>query len=167
MANKAKATKVDAADWYKTVFSNWQGKFMGRQPTAAELNTIHLLGARPGKQALAAAMALRPTGVTANQIIMACGAQQLNKMRAMVADHLVKWVATPADAANHKVYRLELAAKGKTKVEKAAAVAAGETPPKRTRKPKVSNEPAQASGEGDQHPATVTPVEGENAQVTA
>ena len=50
-----------------------QAKAMGNKPTADMLTTAHYFG-RAGKQSLALAMAMRPEGVTAGQIIMACGA---------------------------------------------------------------------------------------------
>jgi len=82
--------------WYATVFSNWQTKQLGAQPTNEQLGIIHALGARPGKQAMANAMALRDQGVTGNQIKAAASlfdgnpTPQLNKMRGFITDALVK-----------------------------------------------------------------------------
>ena len=121
----------NATGWYSHVFGDWQGKLLGRKPTAAELSTIHALGARPGKQALANAMALRESGVTGSQIIIACGAPQLNKMRGFIADGMLKRIPTAPSAEGHQVYKLELTAKGQAKVkaaEKADADAKAEKP---------------------------------------
>ncbi len=117
-------SKVDQANWYATVFKNWQAKVLGPKPTADMLASIHGLGARPGKQALASAMALRECGVTAGQIVVACGAPQLNKMRGFITDSLLKRLPVPPSAEGHTVYRLELTAKGKQRVERTAKAAA-------------------------------------------
>lgn len=124
----------DALKPYAHMLKGWS-KGMGSKPTAEQLHTVHMLGARPGKQALANAMALRDGGVTGSQIIMACGAQQLNKMRGFVTDGLVKWEAMPFTEAGHKVYRIALTAKGSAKVTKAEAKAA-ETPAEKPAKAK-------------------------------
>ena len=124
MVMKMTTQANDATGWYTNVLKGWHDKQLGRKPTVAELNAIHALGARPGKQAIAAAMALRPCGVTGSQVVMTCGAPQLNKMRGFVADGLAKWVPTPPAANGHKVYRLELTAKGNGRVKAAATNAA-------------------------------------------
>lgn len=133
----SKAQSNDATGWYQNVFAEWQTKLLGRKPTAGELASIHKLGARAGKQALASAMALRECGVTGNQIIMACGAQQLNKMRGFITDGLVKREAVPPSAAGHTVYKLTLTAKGTAKVAKADAVTV-EKPAKAKAAPKAA-----------------------------
>lgn len=112
------------ANWYATVFKSWQVKQLGPKPTADMLASIHNLGARPGKQALASAMALRDCGVTAGQIVIACGAPQLNKMRGFITDALLKRLPVPPSSEGHTVYRLELTAKGKQRVERTAKAAA-------------------------------------------
>jgi hypothetical protein len=111
-------------NWYTNVFKSWQVKQLGPKPTAEMLASIHGLKARPGKQALACAMALRDCGVTAGQIVIACGAPQLNKMRGFITDALLKRLPVPPSSEGHTVYRLELTAKGKQRIastEKAAA----------------------------------------------
>lgn len=123
----------DSTGWYANVFKGWQSKLLGAKPTTAQLDAIHALGARPGKQALASAMALRDAGVTGGQIVIACGAPQLNKMRGFVTDGLARFVPTPPSGEGHKVYRLELTAKGKAKGNATAKVAK----PKAARKPKT------------------------------
>lgn len=135
--------KHDATGWYSNTLKHWQGKVVGRPPTAAELATIHALGARPGKQALANALALRPSGVTGAQIVVACGAPQLNKMRGFVTDGLVRFIPTNPDAQGHKVYRIELTAKGKAKVQ-AAAKANGNG---KAEKPAKASKPRKAKAE--------------------
>lgn len=129
--------QVDASGWYADVFKRWDAKLLGRKPTTGELETIHRLGARPGKQALASAMALREAGVTGGQIVIAAGAPQLNKMRGFMTDGLAKRVPMPPQG-THTVYKLILTSKGTNKVE-AAAKATAETPakPKAPRKPKA------------------------------
>lgn len=111
-------------NWYGNVFKSWNVKALGPKPTAEMLASIHGLKARPGKQALACAMALRDCGVTAGQIVIACGAPQLNKMRGFITDALLKRLPVPPSAEGHTVYKLELTAKGKARIattEKAAA----------------------------------------------
>ena len=108
--------QTNATGWYGTYFKAWQVKLLGPKPTEAQLATIHGLGARPGKQALANAMALRDCGVTGSQIVSACGALQLNKMRGFITDGLLKREAVPA-AGTHTVYKLTLTAKGATRVK--------------------------------------------------
>lgn len=129
---------------YATMFKGWQVKLAGEKPTGEMLATAHGLGCRPGKQALAMAMALRAGGVTGTQIIAACGAPQLNKMRDTVHKGLAKWAALPMTEAGHKVYHLELTAKGNSKVAKAEAPKA-EAPAKAKRVSKPKAKPAPVS----------------------
>lgn len=113
----------EQANWYGNVFKSWPVKQLGPKPTAEMLATIHGLQARPGKQALACAMALRDCGVTAGQIVIACGAPQLNKMRGFITDALLKRLPVAPSAEGHTVYKLELTAKGKQRVERTAKAA--------------------------------------------
>jgi hypothetical protein len=113
----------DQANWYGNVFKSWNVKALGPKPTAEMLANIHGLQARPGKQALACAMALRDCGVTAGQIVIACGAPQLNKMRGFITDALLKRLPVAPSAEGHTVYKLELTAKGKQRVERTAKAA--------------------------------------------
>jgi len=110
---------TDATNWYTGSFKNWSIKALGSKPTADQLEAIHLLGLRPGKQALANAMALRPEGVTNAQIIQACGNPQLNRMRGLIADKLVKREPVPMTGAGHTVYKLVLTPKGEQRISKA------------------------------------------------
>ena len=139
----------NATGWYSNVFKHWPTKLVGVQPTATQLDTIHLLGARPGKQALANAMALRDGGVTGGQIQIACGAPQLNKMRGFVTDGLMKFEATPPAENGHKVYKLVVTSKGQARIERArkaieaaAANAGAEKPVKAKAKRKAKAKPA-------------------------
>jgi len=111
------------SNWYGNVFKSWQAKQLGPKPTAEMLATIHGLGARPGKQALAIAMGLRDCGVTNSQIVIACGAPQLNKMRGFITDAFLKREPVPPSAEGHTVYKLTLTGKGKQRVERAAKAA--------------------------------------------
>jgi hypothetical protein len=113
----------DQANWYGNVFKSWNVKALGPKPTAEMLASIHGLQARPGKQALACAMALRDCGVTAGQIVIACGAPQLNKMRGFITDALLKRLPVAPSAEGHTVYKLELTAKGKQRVDRTAKAA--------------------------------------------
>ena len=101
-------------------FSTWQAPLVGKAPTSDLLHTVHMLGLRPGKQALANAMALRPQGVTGSEIVIACGAPQLNRMRGLIADGVVKREAV-APRNGHTVYKLSLTPKGQARVAKAEA----------------------------------------------
>lgn len=152
-----KVTNNDAATSYANFFKGWDVKRLGPKPAAEMLHAIHMLGARPGKQALANAMALRECGVTGAQIVMACGAPQLNKMRGFITDALLKRLPAPADAAGHTVYRLELTAKGKqrisaTEARAAKLAAAGEA--------KAADKPAKAvkAAAGKRKPAKAATV---------
>lgn len=127
----------DVTNWYSNVFKTWQVKQLGPKPTADQLTAIHNLGARPGKQALASAMALRDCGVTGAQIVMACGAPQLNKMRGFITDGLLKRLPVAPSSEGHTVYRLEVTTKGTKRIEgnvkraaEAEAKGEGETKPK-------------------------------------
>jgi hypothetical protein len=135
---------ADVTNWYSNVFKNWQVKTLGPKPTAEQLANIHCLGARPGKQALANAMALRDCGVTNGQIIIACGAPQLNKMRGFITDGLLKRLPVAPSAEGHTVYKLELTQKGHKRIETATkrsaeAEANGKAEPDQAQaKPKAS-----------------------------
>lgn len=115
---------TDHTNAYAPVFKAWQ-KAWGSKPTSEMLGYVHGLGARPGKQALAIAMGLRPEGVSNSQIVGACGNPQLNKMRGYISDAYVKRDMTaPANSMGHTVYKLEYTKKGLARVERAQAQAA-------------------------------------------
>jgi hypothetical protein len=124
-------------NFYRDVFNGWQVKQLGPKPTAELLATVHGLGARPGKQALAIAMGLRDAGVTGSQIIIATGAPQLNKMRGYITDALLRREMVPPASNGHTVYKLALTAKGKQRIERSIKAA----------------EKAAAQGEADEKPA--------------
>jgi len=124
----------DITGTYGDTFKSWDSKRLGAKPSVNDLDTIHKLGARPGKQALANAMALRATGVTGSEIVMACGAPQLNKMRGFITDGLLKREALPPRN-GHTVYKVTLTAKGANRI-KAAAVKEAPKPVK-VKKPKA------------------------------
>lgn len=111
-------SNANDANWYGNVFKAWPVKQLGPKPTADMLASIHKLGARPGKQALAIAMGLRDCGVTGSQIVIACGAPQLNKMRGFITDGQLKREAVPPSADGHTVYKLAVTAKGKQRIER-------------------------------------------------
>lgn len=135
--------KHDATQWYGPMLKAWPTKLAGPKVTAQQLDTAHKLGARPGKQALANAMYLRPEGATQSQVVAVCGAPQLNKMRGWRdADKVVRQVPMPKSAAGHTVYRIELTAKGAARV-KGAADTAPEAAPKAKATPR--KRPAKAA----------------------
>ena len=125
----SKSVNTNEANWYGTVFKAWPVKQLGPKPTADQLANIHNLGARPGKQALAIAMGLRDCGVTNGQIVIACGAPQLNKMRGFITDALLKRLPVSPSPEGHTVYKLEVTPKGNQRIArtlKAAEVKAAE-----------------------------------------
>ena len=113
----------DASAWYATTFKQWP-KQVGAKPTAEALDTIHKLGYRPGKQALFAALCLRPEGCTGQQMMLACSNAQLVKTfgkGGTVDKGLAKRLPTAKTPENHVVYRIELTPRGLAKVAKAGA----------------------------------------------
>jgi hypothetical protein len=92
-------------------------KLLGPKPTEAQLAAAVQLGNRPGRQTLALAMAMRDVGTTGPQIQLACGAPQNNKRGDMIKAALLKRVMTAPDASGHTVYKVELTAKGKARIE--------------------------------------------------
>lgn len=113
----------DVLGHYTNLFKAWSVSQLGPKPTEAQLATVHGLGYRPGKQALASAMGLREAGVTAPQMVQATGGPQLNKMRGAIKSGWLKREAAPANDAGHTVYKLTLTTKGQAKVTKAAETA--------------------------------------------
>lgn len=111
-------------NWYGNVFKTWQTKALGPKPSAEQLASIHNLGARPGKQALAIAMGLRECGVTGSQIVMACGAPQLNKMRGFITDSYLKREAASPGENGHTVYKLAITKKGQARIDRSVKAAA-------------------------------------------
>lgn len=144
---------------YAVFFKTWPSKFVGEKPTAEMLDQYHKLGARHGKQCLAGAMALRDGGVTGAEIVMACGAPQLNKMRGYITDAFVKRLPDAGSRNGHLVYKLVLTPKGLQRVKQSEAKAAkleaaGKV--EKVAKPKV----VKAVGTVKRKPkAKVTPVE--------
>lgn len=157
-------TETNAATHYGDFFKKWQGagmlKLLGPKPTVEQLATVHGLGARPGKQAFAIAMSLRDCGVTGGQIVIACGAPQLNKMRGYVIDALLRELPAPMFE-GQKVYKHEVTPKGRQRIERfvkaqAATVAAGDVDqPKPNGKGKVKKPAVKARKPKAKH---VTPV---------
>lgn len=141
-------TKQTTLASYSNFTKGWL-KALGPMVVAEALDTVHALGARPGKQALAIAMMQRDTGATSAQIVLATGAPQLNKMRALVEAGYFKRVPMPQTDAGHMVYKLELTGKGATKVkaaaEKAAKAAADAEAPEGATKPKGKGKVRAAS----------------------
>lgn len=159
-------------------------KQLGGKPTAELLETAHCFG-RPGKQSLALAMAMRSEGVTAGQIIMACGAPQNNHRRDVIAAGWFKrdMNAAPNDA-GHTVYKINLTPKGEVEMKKRVAAAEATALPgdkpakpakKATSKPKASK---KGKAKPVETPAAVTdtvegadlpqqPTETENAHMSA
>ncbi len=159
-------TTNNETNWYADTFKSWPVKLVGPKPTADMLSTVHKLNARPGKQALAIAMALRDGGVTGSQIVIACGAPQLNKMRGYISDAILKRLPAPPSSEGHTVYKLELTAKGKQSITrfeqraakleaegaaKAEGKAAGKAKPKKAVKPVTVDDDAPLGVTVDGH----------------
>jgi hypothetical protein len=159
---------------YATLLKGWHDKQLGPKPTAELLSTVHALGLRPGKQALANAMALRVDGVTGAQIVMATGAPQLNRMRGLIAAGDFKRAMVAPNEQGHTVYKVTLTPKGEERVKRTSEAAAnaaltGDLPAK----PKVKKATGKAR-KPKAVPATVNPpapvnepAQGEPAQATA
>src|SRR4029077_19763373 len=149
-------------DHYKPQLKAWQGKLLGQKPGNDLLAVAHQFG-RPGKQSLALAMALRPEGVTGSQVNIACGAPQNNHRVKLIRAKYFARVATPANELNHTVYKIELTAKGKAKVDKPVADppqgAATPAKPKAVKKPKAKKAPKVEVPEVV--PAAMIPTEAE------
>lgn len=159
--------ETNAATHYTDFFKKWQGagmlKLLGPKPTVDQLATVHGLGARPGKQAFAIAMSLRDCGVTGGQIVIACGAPQLNKMRGYVIDALLRELPAPMFE-GQKVYKHEVTPKGRQRIERfvkaqAAATAAGDVEqPKAPAKAKAKKRTSAPRKPGNGKAKHVTPV---------
>jgi hypothetical protein len=135
---------------YATFFSAWQANVVGPKPTAELLEKCHGLGLRPGKQALACALSLRDGGVTGSQIVIVCGAPQLNRMRGLIAEGLFKRHAVAADPQGHTVYKNTVTPKGEAEIKRLAKVMANATastkaPVKVAKAAKVSRKANQAA----------------------
>lgn len=157
---------TDATTFYASNFKAWQASKLGPKPTAEQLDAVHNLGARPGKQALAIAMALREGGVTGSQIVMATGAPQLNKMRGFITDAFLKRLPAPAGENGHTVYKLAVTPKGTQRIERTLKAAAkqaeaekadGEAKPAKAKK--AASKPRKVKVTADSLPVP-SPVEG-------
>ena len=119
---------------------------------------------------LANAMALRPQGVTGSEIVIACGAPQLNRMRGLVSDGVFK--REPHDPRNgHTVYKMVLTPKGEKAVAKAESAPAPDTgdakvKPAKVTKAKRKPRKAPATPAGDS-PVPLTAAQAEAVTVPA
>lgn len=163
-------------------FKGWAAKQAGDKPGETELSVAHGLGLRPGKQSLAVACALRPAGVSGSQIVMICGAPQLNRMRGLIAAGVVKRDNTaPRNQQGQSVYKLTLTPKGEAAIKRASDKAAataltgdvakpvkakGKTKAAKARKPKAAKVTVDQP-QVDVSPAPVTgdTVQGDQPQV--
>ncbi len=107
---------------YAPLFKGWS-KLAGSKPTTEMLETAHAFG-KPGKQSLALAMAMRDEGVTGQQISLICSNPQNNHRRGLIEAALLKRVNMPKTSAGHTVYKVEVTAKGKQRIERQVANAA-------------------------------------------
>jgi hypothetical protein len=144
---------TNATTWYAIEFKNWV-KQCGSKPSAEMLQSIHDLGLRPGKQAIACAMGLRPEGVTNSQIALVCGNPQLNRMRGLIDDRLVKRLPASRDERNHTVYKLQLTEKGMARIASAQKRAAENEVAGAVSKP--ADKPAAKAAKGKAKPAKRT-----------
>ncbi len=166
-SNGNNATQVNHRAYYGTVWPNWQVKALGPQPTNEQLGIIHGLKARPGKQALANAMALRDGGVTGAQIKNAVALidggsnPQLNKMRALVSAGMLAWVPMPVTGEG-KVYRTKLTPLGAQMVKANSGSTVHVTPTLKAKAPagngKPAKAPAGAKGAAKAKPRTPKPA---------
>lgn len=109
---------VDAAlAYHADLLKGWSVKAAGEKPTGEMLHQAMAFG-RPGLQTMALAMAMRPSGVTANQILHVCGRPQNNHRTAEINAGHFKRVAAERDGNGRTVYKVELSAKGIKRVEK-------------------------------------------------
>lgn len=161
------ANVANDSNWYANVFKAWNAKVLGPKPTTELLANVHKLNARPGKQALACAMALRDCGVTGSQIVVATGAPQLNKMRGYISDGIFKRLPVPPSAEGHTVYKLELTGKGKTKISqyearaaKAATVETADAKPAKAKGAAKVKKPAKVKAVEPVTTAAPTVIEG-------
>lgn len=130
---------------YNSAKKAWQAKLLGPWPGDEALTLAHYFG-RPGKQSLALAMAMRDCGVTAPQIIIACGAPQNNHRTAVVtAGYFKRDMGAGFNNLGHTVYKVTLTPKGQAFIDRrkaGAAVAANQaaqTPPAKAGKAKAAN----------------------------
>lgn len=141
------------AGHYAPMFKAWQVKVLGSKPTPDMLATVHGLGLRAGKQALANAMALRPEGVSGAQIVMACGAPQLNRMRGLIGAGVVKRdMNVSKNAQGHTVYKLTLTPRGEAAIKRATDAAAKAALP-------VTAKPAKPAKPKARKPRTAKPAD--------
>jgi hypothetical protein len=141
---------------YAPQFKSWVAKTHGPKPTASMFEQAHGLGCRPGKQALAVAMGLRPEGVTNPQVLMACGNPQNNKRGGLVTDGYLKRNAAAKTAEGHEVYQYTVTAKGLKRIEATAKRAADlDAAGNGEAKPKVKK---AAKGTAPRKPAKVPAV---------
>jgi hypothetical protein len=122
-------------DYAKATFKRWQVKTMGQRPTDEMLTTAaHFAKGKPGKFALCLAMALRPEGVTAAEMVNAVGDPKHNVRRELIKQKLITYldgegnVLGPdghyTNAAGHRVYHVGLTAKGTAFIDRQVARAA-------------------------------------------
>lgn len=163
------------ADVYAAMFKAWP-KAAGIKPTADALASVHALGLRPGKQAMANAMYLRPEGASQAQVVMVCGAPQNNKRTELCAvkkvARLIDLTGKPCGAhstvrneAGHTVYRIELTALGNKAVTKAATADAPKPDkPKVARKRKAKGDKPQGDAPAPQAAPEATAPQGDAPQ---
>jgi hypothetical protein len=166
--NTSPATYYNSKPMGEGGFKGWSAKHLGSKPDDTMLNVAHRLGLRPGKQALAVSMALRPEGVSGSQIVMASGAPQLNRMRGLIAAGVVKRdMNTPANPQGQSVYKLTLTPKGEKVIERAAVLAdkaaldTGEAKPVKAKTKKAAAAPRKRKAKvtvPEQAPAPEAPV---------
>src|SRR5882672_1849996 len=172
--------KVDTA-WYSEILGSWQAKLYGPKVTADQLHTAHMLGNRPGSEALHIAMCLRVDGCTVRQFCMAGSCGPANNKRGLMIKRglvsstvqgkpyafilkltpkgaaLVKANEAKAIAAVDKASAPKAPAKGKTKVATKAASKPKGTPKAKVA-PKAPTTPANAPAASPEAVAPQTPV---------
>ena len=107
-----------ALTWYASLLKNWPARWAGSKPSNAMLMVPHLLGKRPGVEALHIAMCLRPEGCTVQQFQTAGSCGPANNYRRS----LVKtgWFTMTVEGKPY-AFKLAISKKGEARLDKCAA----------------------------------------------
>lgn len=147
------ALHTAALTWYATILKGWQPKLMGAKPTAEMFHKVHMLGFRPGVEALHLAMCLREGGCTVQQFCIAGSCGPANNKRRLVTQ---RGHAKVTVSGTPYAYQLTLTDKG-LKVIAANEVKAADQPapaPKASTKAKAKAA-SKPKGARKARPATV------------
>jgi len=152
-------------------FSKWPTKAAGAKPTIEQVNVSHAFG-KPGKQSLALAMAMRPIGATANQVLAAVEAvfnvpggrpQNNHRTRVIKAGYFTRLPMQAGGDGNHTCYAIKLTPKGQAHIDSGATYAAKveAKPVKVVKAKKAKAKPVKAEAEPVQAEPVTEPVNAE------